>query len=154
MSLLGAKEEPTPPVVLATGQQIAIRTTSTLSTKSAVAGETFVAHLQQQLVDGNRKIAPTCAKVIGRVKNADKGGRVKCVAKIAVELLEFEAANGERVTIPTTAYQVNTKKTHTKDAQKVGVGAGVVLATRGNAASIPAESILTVELTEAVSEEL
>ena len=124
-SLFGAKEEPVPPAVLPAGQKLAIRTTSTFSTKSTASGETFVAHLQEPLVDGNRTIAPTGAQVVGRVTHSDKGGRVKGVAKIAIELIEFEAANGQRIPIQTSAYQVNAKKTHTKDAQKVGIGAGI-----------------------------
>jgi len=181
LSLFGAKQ-PSAPAVLAAGQRLSVRTTSTLSTKSARSGETFVAYLQAPLVDGQRTVAPTGAQVVGRVTTSDEGGRVKGTARIAVELVEFEAANGDRVKIETGAYVVNAKKTHTKDAQKVGVGAGLgaaigaiagggkgalkgvgvgagagtgaVLATRGDAASIPAESVLTFELDEAVSVEL
>ena len=180
-SLFKPEQKPAP-AVLSAGQRLSVRTTNTLSTKSAQAGETFVAYLQTPLVDGKRTVAPTGAQVLGRVTTSDKGGRVKGTAKIAIELVEFVAANGDRVNIETRAYVVNAKKTQTKDAQKVGVGAGIgaaigaiagggkgalkgvgigtgagtgaVLATRGDAASIPAESVLTFELDEAVSVDL
>ncbi len=164
---------------LAAGTAVTVRTTNSLSTKSVQSGETFTASLEEPIMDGSRVVAPKGATVYGKVVNADPGGRVKGVASLTVRLTELQTASGDRVAINTDSYGVEAKTSKKKDATKVGIasgvgaaigaiagggsgaakgagigagaGAGAVLATRGDPAVIPSESVITFSLTEPVT---
>jgi hypothetical protein len=150
-----------------------VRTTSVLSTKSAEAGERFTATLAEPLIEGDRVIAPKGATVEGKVVESDDGGKVKGLAEIAITLTSLHTANGE-VPISTSSVSRQARATKKKDATKIGIGAGVgaaigaiagggkgaaigsaagagagtgvVLATKGDPAVFPAESLLTFRL--------
>lgn len=182
LRMLGMAKEPAPPATVLAGQKLRVRTTSTLSTKSNSSGETFVGTLEDAVMDGNRVVFPAGSTVTGRITFADKGGRVKGVASIGVELSQLETPDGEVVPVNTGVVVRQAKKTHTKDAQKIGIGAGagaligaiagggkgaakgagvgagggtgVVLATRGDPAVIPAETVLSFELAQTLSVQL
>ncbi len=164
---------------LAAGSALTVRTTNTLSTKTVQSGETFAASLEEPIVQNGWVVAPKGSTVYGKVVNSDPGGRVKGVASMTVRLTELQTADGQRVPINTDTYGVQAKKTTKKDLTKVGIGAGigaaigaiagggsgaakgagagagagtgVVLATRGDPAVIPSESVLTFSLSEPVS---
>jgi hypothetical protein len=173
---IAAKPAPPPrpaPIVIAEGTSLTVRTTSALSTKSASAGESFMATLEKPLTVGQRVVAPKGATVQGTVVNADDGGRVKGRAVISVRLTGLEAG-GKNVAIDTNTITRQARATKAKDATKVGIGAGigaaigaiagggkgaaigaatgagagtgVVLATKGEPAVIPSESVLIFEL--------
>ncbi len=104
--------------------------------------------------------------------------RVKGVAQIGVTLVSPETSTDD-IDIETDSYVVSAKKTHGKDAKKIGIGAGVgaaigaiagggsgaakgaglgagagtgaVLATRGDQVVIPAESIVSFRLAAPIS---
>jgi hypothetical protein len=150
-----------------------VRTTSTLSTKSAEAGEGFTATLAEPLIEGDRVIAPKGATVEGRVVESADGGKVKGLARIAIALTSLHTTHGE-VPISTSPVARQARATKKKDATKIGIGAGVgaaigaiagggkgaaigsavgagagtgvVLATKGDPAVFPAESLLTFRL--------
>jgi hypothetical protein len=162
-----------PPVTVAEGTSIPVRTVQTLSTKTAEDGTRFEATLREPLVVGNYVVAPKGARASGVVVKSDDGGRVKGVASIAVQLTSLEV-NGREVEISTSSVTHVAKSTKKNDAVKVGVasgigaaigaiagggkgaaigagagagaGTGVVLATKGEAAVIPSESPLTFTL--------
>ncbi len=155
-----------------------VRTTSTLSTKTNAAGETFAASLEQPLVIDGVTVAEKGARVTGRVASADPGGRVKGVAQIGVALDEI-TINGQNYPVVSGIHVQSAPKTVKKDAKKVGIAAGIgagigaiagggdgalkgagvgagagtgaVLATRGDAAVIPAETVLTFSLAEPIT---
>jgi hypothetical protein len=165
--------------VLPAGTALTVRTTNSLSTKSVQTGETFTTSLEEPIVDGSRVIAEKGATVYGKVVNADAGGRVKGVASLTVRLTEMQTADGDRVAINTDTYGVEAKTTKKKDAVKVGIasgvgaaigaiagggdgaakgagigagaGAGAVLATKGDPAVIPSETVITFSLSEPVT---
>ena len=169
---------PPPPVTMAEGTEIAVRTVETLSTKSAENGTRFEATLREPLIVGNYVVAPKGARAYGVVSNADDGGRVKGVASITVRLTELEV-NGKRMDVTTSTVTHVAKTTKKQDAVKVGVasgigaaigaiagggkgaaigagagagaGTGVVLATKGEPAVIASESPLTFKLTAPVT---
>jgi hypothetical protein len=160
------------------GQRISIRTTTALSTKSVKTGDAFTATLAQPIMAGETVIAPKGAQVDGVVTESDPGGRVKGRATIAVRLTRLHIP-GDRVAISTNSVAREARGSKTKDAATVGIGSavgaaigaiagggtgaaigaasgagaggGVVLATRGNPAVIPAESLLTFRLTSPVT---
>lgn len=167
------------PIVIPAGQAISVRTTTTLSTKTAEAGTPFVAHLTTPLTVGTQVIAPAGSEVRGVIANSDDGGRVKGLATLSIRLTGVTTANGQLLPISTSVYGVQARATKGKDATKIGIGAGVgaaigaiagggkgaaigaatgggagtgvVLATRGDPAVIPAESIVNFSLTAPVT---
>lgn len=175
---VGAPRAIAQPLVIPAGHSISVRTTTTISTKTAEAGTPFVAHLTAPLTVGNQVVAPAGAEVRGVVANADDGGRVKGVASISIRLTGVTTGNGQVLPISTSVYGVQARATKGKDAAKIGIGAGVgaaigaiagggkgaaigaatgggagtgvVLATRGDPAVIPAESIVNFSLTAPV----
>lgn len=166
-------------VTLPAGTAFTVRTTTALTTKSAKAGDSFTATLEEPLMEGTSLIAPKGAVVEGVVAEADQGGRVKGVASLSVALTSLTTADGRRVEIDTNAVTREAKSTKKKDALKVGVasgigaavgaiagggkgaaigagagagaGTGAVLATRGAAAEIPSETVLRFELRHPVT---
>jgi hypothetical protein len=166
------------PITVDAGTPITIRTTTTLSTKSASTGEGFVGSLVEPIVVGDKVISQRGATVRGVVADSDPGGKVKGVARLAVRLTELETADGT-VDIVTSTYATQARTTKKKDATKIGIGSGigaaigaiagggkgaaigagagagagtgVVLATRGDPAVIPAESVLTFQLDSPVT---
>ncbi len=161
-------------VTLPAGTPFSVRTTTALTTKAAEPGDVFVATLEEPLMEGTYLVAPKGATVEGVVSAVDKGGRVKGVASLSVRLTSLTTADGQKVSIETNSVTREAKSTKKQDALKVGVasgigaavgaiaggkkgaaigagagagaGTGVVLATRGEAAEIPAETVLRFEL--------
>jgi len=157
------------------GAPLAVYTTTTLSTGSQANGERFTATLAKAIVDGDWVIAKEGARLEGVVVQSDPGGKVKGVASIAVGLRSLTLADGRSIDLQTNTVSQEAASTKKKDARKVGIGAGVgaavgaiagggsgaaigaavgggagtaaALATRGDPATIPAETLLnfTVE---------
>jgi hypothetical protein len=166
-------------VTLPGGTPLTVRTTTALSTNTQEAGQTFTAHLEKPLVYGGREIAPNGGEVQGRIVEADKGGRVKDRARLAVQLTRLHTAGGHVVEISTSTITREARATKGKDAAKIGIGSGVgaaigaiagggkgaaigaaagagagtgvVLATHGDPAVIPSESVLDFSLSAPVT---
>lgn len=166
-------------VTVPAGTAISVRTTTPISTKTHQAGESFTAHLTQPLVVDGVTVAPRNAAVEGKVVAADPGGRVEGRANISIQLTRLHTADGRTIDIATSAVGREAASTKKKDATKVGIGAGVgaaigaiagggkgaaigaatgagagtgvVLATRGDPAVFPAESVVSFTLRQPVS---
>jgi hypothetical protein len=164
---------------LASGTAISVFTERDLSTKSASDGQEFSASLARNITSGDWVIAKRGARVEGVVVNSDPGGKVKGRASISVRLKSLTLADGRTISLSTSTYAKEAKGTKKKDAAKVGIGAGIgaaigaiagggkgaaigagvgggagtgmVLATRGDPAVIPAESQLTFRLAAPVT---
>ena len=119
------------------------------------------------------------ARVEGVIVDSDPGERVKGVASIAVTLESLTLADGRTVALDASQYTRQAKSTKKKDATKIGVatgvgaavgaiagggkgaaigagvgggaGTGVVLATRGDPAVIPAETRVSFTLKSPVT---
>ena len=170
---------PSRTATLAAGTALKVRTTTTLSTKTQKAGDTFAATLEEPLVEGNWVIAPKGATVEGRIVESDPGGRVRGVASLAIALHHLKTTDGQTVDISTKNVTVEAQSTKAKDAEKIGIGAAVgtaigaiaggkkgaaigaatgagagtavVLSTRGDAAEIGSETVLNFELSAPVT---
>jgi hypothetical protein len=170
-----------PPVThtLPAGTAVKIRTTNQLSTKTSTAGSAFEASLAEALEADGYVIAARGAPVQGVITDADDGGRVKGRASMTLTLSHLTLADGRKIAIKTDAEGSVAQSGKKKDALKVGIasgigaaigaiagggkgaaigagagagaGTGVVLATKGQAAVIPAESLLTFRLTAPVT---
>ena len=166
-------------VTFPAGRTLRLRTNSTLSTKSARNGEAFSAVLASPLVVDGVTIARAGAAMEGVVSVSNPGGRVKGVASISVRATRLELANGQSIDLLTNSYIKAAPHTKKKDALKIGIGSGIgaaigaiagggkgaaigagagagagtgtVLATRGDPAVIPAESLVTLTLRRAIT---
>ena len=171
---------PAPPRVytIQSGTPLSVWTTSTISTKTAKAGDKFVATLAKPIVDGDWVVAKKGATVEGTVVDADQGGKVKGLASLSLKLDKLTLADGSKVNLDPSRLTREAKSTKKKDALKVGVGAGIgaaigaiagggkgaaigagaggaagggyVLATRGDPAVIASETQLSFRLTSPV----
>ena len=156
------------------GTPVSVRTVTAISTKTATDGAPFEATLHQPLVVDGYTVAAKGATVKGIVAQSDPGGRVKGVASLTVSLASIETAGGQVVKLDTTNYTQLAPKSTKKDALKVGIGAGIgaaigaiagggkgaaigagaggaagtgaVMATRGDPAVLPSESLITFKL--------
>lgn len=167
-----------PELILPEGTVLTARLIPALSTETHAVGDSFDATLAESLIAGGEVVAPAGSSLTGVVVEADKGGRVDGRARIGVQLTELRTAGDRRIEISTDAVARTAPATKTKDAQKIGIGAGVgaaigaiagggkgaaigaaagggagtgaVLATRGAPAEIPSETVLSFRLRHAV----
>lgn len=170
---------PEPSVTLPEGTALEARLTQTLSTATHDVDSVFDATLAEPVVIDEQTIVPAGARLWGKVVESDKGGRVEGRAHLAVLLTEMETADGGRISISTDTQRVNAPATKREDAEKIGIGAGVgaaigaiagggkgaaigaaagggagtgaVLATRGDPAVLPSETLLWFTLRHAVT---
>jgi hypothetical protein len=173
--------EPVQPhsVTVTAGTTLQIRIGETLTTQKNQPGDTFLATLAQPLVVDGFVIAERGARAEGRVVEVDRGGKVKGVSRLTVELTRLTTADGQHVRIRTASYNKDGQSGVKKDAAKVGggaalgaiigaiagggkgagigagvggaAGAGDVLLTRGPDAVIPVETRLSFRVEEPVT---
>lgn len=180
-----AETKPAPPprvpktVTIPSGTLLAVRIDKTLTSDSVQPGDSFPATLDQPLVVDGAVLAERGARVEGRILEADRGGRVRGSATLALELIRLNTSDGQRVRLQTESFTRKAEGTVKKDATKIGIGAGLgaaigavigggkgatigaatggaagtgaVLGTRGEAAEIPAETRMTFRLSEAIT---
>jgi hypothetical protein len=165
-------------VTLNAGFLLPVRLVDGLSSERNAPGDVFLATLEKALVVDDFVIAERGARVEGRVVAADRGGKVRGVAALAVELTRLNTSDGQKVAIQTESYFKRADQTHRDDATKVGAGtaigavigalagggkgaatgaglggsagAGDVLLTRGKPAELPSEARMTFRLKNAV----
>ena len=169
---------PAPPephrVTLNAGTMIPVRLVDGLTSERNLPGDSFTATLDKELVADGFVIAERGARVEGRVVASDKGGRVKGVSSLAVELVRLNTSDGQKVVIQTDGFERRAEETHRQDAEKVGAGAAIgavigalagggkgaaigagvgggagaggVMATRGKPATLPSETRVTFRL--------
>lgn len=125
-------ETPAPPpppephkVTLNAGMLIPVRLVDGLSTERNAPGDTFMGTLDRELVADGFVIAERGARVEGRVVSADRGGKVRGVSGLAVELTRIRTSDGQNVAIQTDSFERHAQQEHLKDAEKVGAGAAV-----------------------------
>ena len=167
-------EPPPPTVTLNAGLLIPVRLIDGLSAERNAPGDPFTASLDRELVVDGFVIAERGARVDGRVVASDRGGRVRGVSTLAIELTRVHTSDGQDVPIQTEAFEKRAAPDPRQDAEKIaggaalgaivgaiagggkgaavgagvggGAGAGDVLLTRGKPASLPSETRLTFRL--------
>src|SRR5579864_3268717 len=94
---------PPPPeprqVSLNAGMLLPVRLIDGLTTERNNPGDTFTGTLDQPLVVDGLVIAERGARVEGRVVVSDKGGKVKGVASLAVELTRVHLSDGQTISV-------------------------------------------------------
>ena len=120
------------PVTVATGTELEIRTIDALSSKTAKAGDTFTASVDDPIVVDGRPGIPKGARITGRVTNAVSSGRLKQRAELWVTLTSVEV-NGKRYDLTTTTTGMKEGSKATRDIVFIGGGAGAGAAIGGAA---------------------
>lgn len=180
-----ASPAPAPPpaqphtVTLSAGTNVVIRSAESLSTDTNYTGDTFRATLESPLIVDGFIIADKGSKVLGKIVNAQKAGRVQGVADLLLTVTEINTTDGQRVKVATSTWDKKGPKSTGEDTAKIaggaalgaiigavagggkgaGIGAGVggaagtgtVLATRGKTATLPIETRLTFRLANPVT---
>jgi hypothetical protein len=159
---------------LPAGTVIPVRTTAELSTKSLKNGSVFDGLLETDLVVDRTVLAKAGSRVSCIVVSSDPGGRVKGVASLAVAARSIAGANGNTINVKTDSYSVDANRTRGRDAARTGIatgvgaaigaiagggsgaaigagagaaaGVGTNMATRGEAAVIPTETLIQFTL--------
>jgi hypothetical protein len=166
-------------VTLAAGTSLVIRLGETLSSEHNYTGDTFRGTLDQPIILDGFIIADRGSKVLGQVVTADRAGRVRGTAELNLSVTEINTTDGQEIRIATDSFDKRAATSKGKDAAKIAGGAalgaiigalggggkgaaigagaggaagtGAVLATRGNAAIIPAETRMQFRLTSPVT---
>lgn len=166
-------------VQLAAGTPVAIRLEETLSTEHNYTGDTFRGTLDKPIIRNGFVIAEKGSKVLGRIVDSTPAGRMRGVANLSLMLTEINTTDRQRVAVQTNSVEKRGTASSGSDAAKIAGGAalgaiigaldgggkgaaigagaggaagtGVVLATRGKAAVLPNESILTFQLASPVT---
>ena len=172
-----ASAAPAPEIVLPAGTTVKVITTSSLSTENVKAGQAFEGSLHAPITLNEKVVLPKGTPVRGVIAESDPGGRVKGRARLALRLTSFDV-NGRKASIATNTFVREAPGTKKRDAMKIGIGSGagaaigaiagggagaaigaaagagagtgLVLATRGEPARIPSESVVAFRLREAV----
>ena len=159
---------------LPAGTIIPVRTTAEVSTKDVKNGSVFDGILEKDLVVEGTTLAKAGSRVSCIVVDSDPGGRVKGVASLAVAARSIAGAGGNTINLKTDSYSVEANRTRGRDAKRTGIatGAGAVIgaiagggsgaaigagvgaatgvganmATRGDAAVIPTETLIQFSL--------
>lgn len=159
---------------LPAGTWISVRTTETLSTDMHAPGQSFTATLAQPLVVSGYVVARRGQLVAGRIVEVEKAGRVKGTSRLGLELTEIGLVDGQQLPITSQLIEYNGGASKSRDgaviAGTTGIGAAIgaaagggsaagigaaagaaaatigVLATRGRAAVIEPEAVLTFRI--------
>ena len=159
---------------LPAGTVIGVRTPAEISTAKMKDGSVFDALLENDLVADGTLLAKAGSTVNCIVVSSDPGGRVKGVANISVAARSIHGVGGNTIAIKTESYSSAANTTKKKDAVRTGIatgigaaigglagggkgaaigagagaaaGVGATAATRGEAAVIPAETLMELKL--------
>jgi hypothetical protein len=159
---------------LPAGTVIPVRTTAEISTSKVKNGSVFEALLEKDLVVDGTVLAKEGTMVHCIVVESDPGGRVKGVASLSVAAKSIAGVGGNTLTVKTHSYSVDANNTKKKDTVRTGIatgvgaviggiagggkgaaigagvgagaGVGTAMATRGDAAVIPTETLIEFTL--------
>jgi hypothetical protein len=167
----------TMPMDVPSGTDLVLTLETAVSSETAKADQPVRAKVAKPVVIGGMEVIPAGATVTGAVVSAERAGRVKGRASVALRFNEVIVMN--------TPYRIATERisrlaeaTKGEDAAKIGIatgvgtaigaiaggkkgaaigagvgggaGTGVVLATRGEEVTIPAGATLRTKITETV----
>lgn len=159
---------------LPAGTIVPVRTTAELSTGKLKDGSVFETVLEKDLIVNGTTLAEAGALVTCIVVSADQGGRVKGTASLSVAARSIAGVGSNAIPIKTDSYTVDAESTKGRDAKRTGIataigagigaiagggsgaaigagagaaaGVGANMATRGQAAVIPTETLIEFAL--------
>jgi hypothetical protein len=156
------------------GTVVAVRLPRDVSSEHTATGSAFDGILEHDLKSGETVLAKAGTRVNGFVVSSDPGGRVKGVASLTVGVRSIVGVKGQSIAVTTDSFTADAKSTKKKDAVRTGVatgvgaliggiagggkgaaigagvgagaGVGTNLATKGDPAVFPAETLLEFKL--------
>ena len=159
---------------LPAGTIVPVRTTAELSTSKVKDGSVVETVLEKDLIVNGTTLAEAGALVTCIVVGADQGGRVKGTASLSVAARSIAGVGSNAIPIKTESYTVDAESTKGRDAKRTGIataigagigaiagggsgaaigagagaaaGVGANMATRGQAAVIPTETLIEFAL--------
>ncbi len=166
-------------VTIASGPLVNDRLGETISSERSRQGDSFRTTLDEPLVIDGLVIAEKGARANGRIVDLVEAGRVKGTAHLSLELTSLMLSDGQKVELRTARFEKEGPSSKTEDTQKVGIGAaigaaigaiagggkgaaigaasggaaggGVVAATRGKPAMLPAETKISFRVEQPVT---
>jgi hypothetical protein len=156
-----------------------VRLGERLATDRNFTGDAFNASLDREIVIDGWVIAEAGSRVLGKVVELNRAGRVKGVASMTLALTSITTSDGQKIPVSTAGFVRKGVTSHGNDVGKIafgsavgavigaaaggGVGAaigaaaggaagtGAVLATRGKSTSLEQETRLSFRLDNAVT---
>jgi hypothetical protein len=173
-----AAPAPQPALVLPRGTRLQVRLNQTIDVKRVESGDRFTGVLAEPVVEGNTVAVPSGSAATGEVLLAHKRGRFKGKSVLALTLTRLEV-NGTPYRIDTSSLAQTKKGKGKRSAALIGGGAGMGMLIGGLATggvgllvgglagggagalgaaftgnrdlSIPAESVITFRLQDALT---
>jgi hypothetical protein len=173
-----ARSEPAPAPVLADGTELLVTLETTVSSDKSRAEDLVVGKLAEPIRLGERTLVPAGSEVRGHVIAAQRSGKVKGLARLAVSFDRLEV-KGRTYRIEASPIDVTAEKQKGRDAKIIGgaaavgaiigaikdggggaakggllggaAGTGAVLLTRGQEVEFPAGSSHKIRLTRSLS---
>ncbi|PWU07450.1 MAG: hypothetical protein C5B51_09990 [Terriglobia bacterium] len=102
------------------GKFITVRVNQPLSSDHSQVGDFFTATLAEPVVVDGVVVAQTGQTLSGRVSEVDRGGRVKGVSRLGVQLTELTAVDGQQLPIQTQFIGRRGPSTEGRDAAIIG----------------------------------
>ena len=127
------------------GTSLHVKLTNAVASDTSKVEDAVRGQLAQAIVVDDQTVVPAGAGVRGSVFQAVRSGRVKGRASLAIGFDRLTVGD-ETHDIRTSRYAQTARATKRKDATKVGIGAGVVAATRGDEVVLPAGMIVVTKL--------
>jgi len=87
-------------------------------------GDTFIATLEEPVVEGGVEVIPRGADIRGRIANVNEAGRIAGSAQLGLELTQV-TVNGIPYSLTTSEYQEVGEGRGSQTAKRAGVGAGI-----------------------------
>lgn len=163
------------PLILPEGTELPLVFESSASSATSKRGDLVVAKLASDVRAGEKVVLPEGTEVRGRVSAAVPSGRVKGLARLAIDF-DTLVLKGKEHAVETRTIDITAEKTHKKDAAIIGggtaggaiigaiaggkkgaavgaavgagAGTGTVLATKGKEVTLPAGTQRTIKLTK------
>jgi hypothetical protein len=112
-------------VTIPAGTTLNVRLGETLTSERNQPGDQFTAVLDQPLVVDGFVVAERGSKAQGRIVELERAGKVRGLARVAIELTQIRTSDGQNVRVNTSAYNKQGESSKQTDAAKVGGGAAL-----------------------------
>lgn len=107
-----------------TGAKITIRMIDSVNSETNKVGDTFIATLDEPLLQEGLEVVPRGADVRGRIANINEAGRIAGSAQLGLELTQI-IVNGIQYSLQTSEYAEKAEGRGGQTAKRAGIGAGI-----------------------------
>lgn len=111
------------PITIPEGATFPLILETSMSSATSSSGDRVVARLAEDVLVGEKVVAPAGSEVRGQVTAAVPSGRVKGLARLAFDF-DTLVVKGKEHSIGSRAIDITANNSHKKDAATIGIGAG------------------------------